>query len=86
VLNDREDRALHAGDHRRRRERVVIGAGDPNPANSGKAAGIFRRAGIEVRRGVLAGAARAVNPAFNKFMSAGLPYVTLRPPRAWTAG
>jgi diaminohydroxyphosphoribosylaminopyrimidine deaminase/5-amino-6-(5-phosphoribosylamino)uracil reductase len=58
--------------------RVVIGAEDPNPANAGKAAGILKAAGIAVRNGVLAGEARALNPAFNKFMRTGLPYVTLK--------
>ena len=35
-------------------KRVVIGAMDPNPANSGRAAGILKAAGIAVRSGVLA--------------------------------
>lgn len=59
-------------------KRVVIGAADPNPANSGKAAGILRASGIEVRSGVLARESRGLNPAFNKFMKTGLPYVTLK--------
>ena len=59
-------------------KRVVIGAADPNPANAGKAAGILKAAGIEVKSGVLAEEARALNPAFNKFMETGLPYVTLK--------
>ncbi|HOW89306.1 MAG TPA: bifunctional diaminohydroxyphosphoribosylaminopyrimidine deaminase/5-amino-6-(5-phosphoribosylamino)uracil reductase RibD [Elusimicrobiales bacterium] len=59
-------------------ERVVIGAGDPNPANSGRAAAILSAAGIKVRSGVLAREAEDLNPAFNKFMRTGLPYVTLK--------
>jgi diaminohydroxyphosphoribosylaminopyrimidine deaminase/5-amino-6-(5-phosphoribosylamino)uracil reductase len=59
-------------------KRVVIGAPDPNPANAGRAAGIFKAAGIAVRSGVLAREAEALNPAFNKFMRTGLPYVTLK--------
>ncbi len=59
-------------------KRVVIGAADPNPANAGKAARILRAAGIEVSSGVLAAAARGLNPAFNKFMRTGLPYITLK--------
>lgn len=59
-------------------KRVVIGAADPAPANSCKAARILRAAGIEVKSGVLAGEARALNPAFDKFMRTGLPYVTLK--------
>jgi len=59
-------------------KRVFIGAADPNPANAGKAARILKAAGIEVKSGMLAEEARALNPAFNKFMETGLPYVTLK--------
>lgn len=59
-------------------KRVVIGAADPNPANGGKAAGLLRRAGLEVRTGLLRAECEALNPAFNKFMRTGLPYVTLK--------
>lgn len=59
-------------------KRVVIGAADPNPANGGKAAGLFRRAGLQVRSGVLRKECEALNPAFNKYMRTGLPYVTLK--------
>lgn len=58
--------------------RVVIGAPDPNPANGGKAAAALRRAGLSVRTGVLRAECEALNPAFNKFMRTGLPYVTLK--------
>ncbi|OGR44735.1 MAG: riboflavin biosynthesis protein RibD [Elusimicrobia bacterium GWA2_61_42] len=59
-------------------KRVFIGALDPNPANGGKAAAALRRAGIRVRTGVLKKECEALNPAFNKFMRTGLPYVTLK--------
>lgn len=59
-------------------KRVVIGASDPNPANGGKAAGLLRRAGLQVRSGVLKKECEDLNPAFNKFMRTGLPYVTLK--------
>ena len=59
-------------------KRMVIGAPEPNPVHYGKTAGILRAAGIEVRTGVLGREARALNPAFNKFMKTGLPYVTLK--------
>ncbi len=58
--------------------RVLIGAKDPNPANSGKAAALLRRAGIKVVSGVLRKDCEALNPAFNKFMRTGLPYVTVK--------
>lgn len=57
---------------------VFIGARDPNPANGGKAAALLRRAGLRVKTGVMRKECEALNPAFNKFMRTGLPYVTLK--------
>jgi len=57
---------------------VFIGATDPNPANGGKAAAILRKAGLKVKTGLLKKECEALNPAFNKFMRTGLPYVTLK--------
>jgi len=57
---------------------VFIGAGDPNPANGGKAAALLRRSGLRVKTGVMRKECEALNPAFNKFMRTGLPYVTLK--------
>ncbi|HAN04330.1 MAG: riboflavin biosynthesis protein RibD [Elusimicrobia bacterium GWB2_63_16] len=57
---------------------VYYGAKDVNPAHSGRGAGILRRAGIKVRAGVLGRECEALNPAFNKFMRTGLPYVTVK--------
>ncbi len=57
---------------------VFIGAADPNPANGGKAAALLRRAGLKVKTGLLKKECEALNPAFNKFMRTGLPYVTLK--------
>jgi diaminohydroxyphosphoribosylaminopyrimidine deaminase/5-amino-6-(5-phosphoribosylamino)uracil reductase len=57
---------------------VFIGSPDPNPANGGKAAALLRRAGLAVRTGLLKKECEALNPAFNKFMRTGLPYVTLK--------
>lgn len=59
-------------------KKVFIGAADPNPANSGKAAVLLRRAGLEVKTGLMKKACAALNPAFNKFMCTGLPFVTLK--------
>lgn len=57
---------------------IYIGAQDPNPANAGKAGAILRRAGLKVSTGVLRKDCEALNPAFNKFMRTGLPYVTVK--------
>ncbi|MEI7528798.1 MAG: bifunctional diaminohydroxyphosphoribosylaminopyrimidine deaminase/5-amino-6-(5-phosphoribosylamino)uracil reductase RibD [Elusimicrobiota bacterium] len=57
---------------------VFIGAPDPSPANGRKAAALLRRAGLKVRTGLLKKDCVALNPAFNKFMRTGLPYVTLK--------
>ena len=57
---------------------VFIGAADPNPANAGRAARVLRRAGIKVRSGLLRRECEGLNPAFNKYMRTGLPYVTLK--------
>lgn len=57
---------------------VFIGARDPNPANAGRAAAILRRAGLRVKSGLLRRDCEALNPAFNKLMRTGLPYVTVK--------
>lgn len=57
---------------------VYYGAKDVNPAHSGRSAAILRRAGIKVTAGVLGRDCVALNPAFNKFMRTGLPYVTVK--------
>lgn len=57
---------------------VYIGARDPNPVNAGRAAGLLRRAGLRVNSGLLRRECEALNPAFNKFMRTGLPYVTVK--------
>ena len=58
--------------------RVVMGAADYNPANRGRAARILSAAGIKPTSRVLENICLALNPAFNKFMRTGLPFVTLK--------
>ena len=54
---------------------IVIGATDPNPRHQGRGLELLRRAGIEVRSGVLADKCAAVNEAFNKWIVTGRPFV-----------
>ena len=55
--------------------RVVFGATDPNPAHTGQATRILRRAGIDVTHGVLRDECTAINAGFNKWITEGLPLV-----------
>jgi diaminohydroxyphosphoribosylaminopyrimidine deaminase / 5-amino-6-(5-phosphoribosylamino)uracil reductase len=58
--------------------RVVYGATDPNPNHAGRASKILRRAGVEVTPGILAADCAALNPAWNKWIATGLPFVTAK--------
>jgi diaminohydroxyphosphoribosylaminopyrimidine deaminase/5-amino-6-(5-phosphoribosylamino)uracil reductase len=55
--------------------RVIVGTEDPNPIVRGKGLARLRAAGVEIRTGVLAAAAHALNPGFEQRMRGGLPYV-----------
>jgi len=56
-------------------KRVVVAALDPNPKHNGRGLKILRRAGIRVEHGLLADEATAMNEAFNKWITTGLPFV-----------
>ncbi len=58
--------------------KVVVGAPDPNPLVSGKGVSKLRKAGIEVIEGVLADECTRLNESYNKFITTGLPFVTLK--------
>ena len=58
--------------------RVVFAVSDPNPLVNGAGASALRAAGVQVREGVLAAEARALNPGFFKRMQCGLPWVRLK--------
>ena len=58
--------------------RCVVATGDPNPAVSGRGIAKLRAAGIEVKVGVLADEAQAINDAFAWSMTQGRPWVTLK--------
>ncbi len=59
-------------------KRVVIGTGDPNPLVAGKGIMKLRRAKVEVTTGVLAKQCVSLNESYNKFITTGLPLVTLK--------
>lgn len=59
-------------------KKVVVGAPDPNPKVAGKGVAALRAAGIEVVEGVLADECASMNEAYNKYITKGLPLVTLK--------
>jgi diaminohydroxyphosphoribosylaminopyrimidine deaminase/5-amino-6-(5-phosphoribosylamino)uracil reductase len=59
-------------------KRVVVAALDPNPKHNGRGLAVLRRAGLRVEAGLLADEARALNVAFNKWITTGLPLVTAK--------
>jgi diaminohydroxyphosphoribosylaminopyrimidine deaminase/5-amino-6-(5-phosphoribosylamino)uracil reductase len=58
--------------------RVVVGAIDPNPSHSGRAFRVFKKAGIEIRKGVLSDESSLLNAGFNHWITSRKPYVTLK--------
>jgi diaminohydroxyphosphoribosylaminopyrimidine deaminase/5-amino-6-(5-phosphoribosylamino)uracil reductase len=59
-------------------DRVVVAAGDPNPAVNGRGIAKLRAAGISVTTGVLQNEARLLNDGFAKYIRTRLPFVTLK--------
>lgn len=58
--------------------RVVVAAPDPNPAVKGGGAERLRSAGIEVVTGILQRESEELNAAYVKYVTTGLPLVTLK--------
>jgi diaminohydroxyphosphoribosylaminopyrimidine deaminase/5-amino-6-(5-phosphoribosylamino)uracil reductase len=56
-------------------KRVVVAARDPNPKHNGRGLRMLRRAGIRVDAGLLADEAIRLNEAFNKWITARMPFV-----------
>jgi len=59
-------------------KRVVVGMVDPNPLVNQKGVEILRNHEIEVSTGVEESACKDLNRAFIKYITAGMPYVTLK--------
>ncbi len=58
--------------------RVVAAMQDPNPLVSGKGLARLAEAGVKVKEGVLEDKARKLNEAFIKYISTGMPYVSVK--------
>ena len=58
--------------------RVVVGTRDPNPAHAGRGPELLRKAGVDVREGVLEGECRDLNLLFNHWMTRGTPLVAMK--------
>lgn len=58
--------------------RVVAAMKDPNPMVDGRGLALLRKAGLRVETGVLSREARALNAAFIKVHTRGLPYVAAK--------
>lgn len=59
-------------------KRVVIAATDPNPRHAGRAFRLLKRAGIKVDVGILCDESNQLNEAFNHWICAKTPFVTVK--------
>lgn len=57
---------------------VIIGMKDPNPLVAGKSIKKLKKSGIRCRVGILEKECRILNKFFIKYITTGLPYVTLK--------
>jgi diaminohydroxyphosphoribosylaminopyrimidine deaminase/5-amino-6-(5-phosphoribosylamino)uracil reductase len=59
-------------------KKVVIGAIDPNPKVNGKGIEQLKKAGIDITLGVLEKECRELNRAYSKYITTGLPFITIK--------
>ncbi len=59
-------------------KRVIIAAADPNPGVKGGGGQRLVRAGLAVESGLLQDEARRLNAAYEKYVSTGMPFVTVK--------
>jgi len=58
--------------------KVLVGSLDPNPKHSGRGIEILRAGGIDVEVGILEGKCRKLNEGYEKYITQGLPFVTVK--------
>lgn len=58
--------------------RVIVAARDPNPRHNGRGLRILRRAGVDVREGLLREEAAVLNEDFAKHVATGLPFTVVK--------
>ena len=59
-------------------KKVVVATDDLNPKVAGKGMAVLKKAGIQVECGIFKDRARKLNESYNKYMTTGLPFVTLK--------
>lgn len=59
-------------------KRVVVGCLDPNPKHAGKGVNILKKAGIEVRVGIMEKECLQLNESFFRWITTGRPFVLLK--------
>ncbi len=57
---------------------VIVGMVDPNPLNNGKGVNILKQNGIRCEAGVLENELKKLNEVFIKYITKGLPFVTVK--------
>jgi diaminohydroxyphosphoribosylaminopyrimidine deaminase / 5-amino-6-(5-phosphoribosylamino)uracil reductase len=55
--------------------KLIVGALDPNPRHSGRGIDLLKKAGLQVRTGVLATECSDLNEGFNKWIQTGRPFL-----------